>query len=465
MSTIVHTGVSRLFFILIFSTALASQAMAGQATPIQNIQMNASQMLTISPCSLVAAHTVFASASRARGGNGSYASPYHTLARVEERLANDATITTVCLTGTFNEDLYLSDVQTTHLAVHGYGAHTTLHAVSESYAISNSMYSSNFDDLSFDNLRLEGFSYAGFHLEYIDNLTISNVTVEATGASYGLMLSSNGEITVDHVTVTGFSYGGITTSNNDALSINHSTLNAAFGNYGLLMDGDDTVVLDTLSIPHAGYAGISGDNLGDLLLTQSTIADTGSYAVMVNGCDSATIKLNSFSGYSYSGVDLDGDTALLDGNTFHGSEGHNGIRMVSSDTGLITNNFFMDHDSAGADVGESDGTVRVINNSFLSNRYSVDLNSGGNHELQVTLHNNIYSIPENGKPYGPFWLCPDCGETLSDEDNPAEGAEEPAEYEEYHEQGPTLALYMSAMESIPVEPSPEDNTELQLFSD
>ncbi|MBI2335160.1 MAG: right-handed parallel beta-helix repeat-containing protein [Deltaproteobacteria bacterium] len=296
--------------------------------------------------------TVFAEGLAGPGGDGSYFNPYGSLAEVIDRLAQNPIVDTVCLKGTFTEALSLPyDIQTTSLAVLGYQGGATIDANGASYALSSSAYS-NLQNLTIRALTLQGFSYAGVSIHDLDTLVADTITIDASGASYGIYL------------------------------------------YGV-----EEVTLKKITLAHSSYAAISGQDLGKFSIATSSLSDVGHYAVTLNYTDEATVQTSQFAGYDYTGLDLEADSVTLNRNTLSGSGHYHGLKIHGATSTLITNNFVLDHTVSGVDVGEAEGSVYLFNNSFSNNKVAAKLNGGGPHALYPIAYNNIFYSNDSQSAY------------------------------------------------------------------
>jgi len=299
-----------------------------------------------------ASTTVFAEGLAGPGGDGSYANPYGSLAEVIARLVETPVVDTVCLKGTFTEALSLPyDIQTTSLTILGYQGGATIDANGASYALSNSGYS-NLQNLTVRSLTLQGFSYAGISIHDLDTLVADTLTIDASGASYGISLYEIEEVTLKKIT-----------------------------------------------LAHSGYAAISGYDLGKFSMTTSSLSDVGHYAVTLDYTDEATVQTSQFSGYDYTGLDLEAESITLNRNTLSGSGHYHGLKINGATSTLITNNFVLDHSASGVDVSEAEGSVYLFNNSFSNNKVAAKLNGGGPHALYPIAYNNIFYSNDSQSAY------------------------------------------------------------------
>jgi len=320
-------------------------------------------------------NTIYANANSPFNGTGASNQPYKTIAAVKTRLQNDPAIKIVCLTGTFAERLNLSNVFSKELIFYGYAGGATLNAVGESYAIYNSLYSTGIDTLRFENLHLQGFDFVGVFLEDIDDVSFKHVTIDGTGASYGMLLTN--------------------------------------------IDATD---IDTVEIHDSSYSGISTDMMGDILISNSTIRDSGYYAMHLDA-QSVDIQASIFKGYTSAGIVLEADSLTMNGNKLFGAGSHTGLTVSDTTSTVITNNFLLDHDTHALNVGKAENDVLIYNNSFSNNQLAIRFNDGGLHALTVISKNNIFKSMADQMAYEYYSFNPEpdvcdfCFEELAPIDN------------------------------------------------
>jgi hypothetical protein len=303
--------------------------------------------------------TIFADASAAVAGSGAYGAPYNTLAQVEGRLAADASVRTVCLQGTFYEDLNLGDAVSSVLTVRDYGLGATLDA-GTSYALyASSLWSGALDDLTVSGIAFQGATYATLNIGHISRVTLSDLQIDSVGASYGVMGDRVDELIAD----------------------------------GLVMHGPS-------------YAGFSVRDSGALTITDCALSDVGNYAVNAE-VDAVVVSGSTFAGYAYSGLDLDVDSAIVSRNVLYGDIAYHGVVIRDAVSPSVYNNFILDHETAGLVVGECDDTVSVRHNSFRNNGEALRLNGGGDHALQVDVYNNIFYSGHGQQAIEDSGLVPD----------------------------------------------------------
>lgn len=343
---------------------------------------------SVFPCtSGSTASTIFADASAAVAGSGAYGAPYSTLAQVEARLDADASVRMVCLKGTFHEALSLDDAASLALTIRGYGVGATLDA-GTSYALSASPWWGALDELTVSRLTIQGATYATLRLSQLSHVTLSDLQIDGSGASYGISSDRVDDLSADGLIIQGSSYAAFSVYDSGDVSVTDCELSAV-GSYGVMVHDSSVVSLVDVVIEDVSYAGVSTSYVDALTITDCTLSDVGSYAVNADDGDVA-VSGSSFAGYGYTGLDLDVDSASVSRNTLYGDVAYHGVVIRGSASTAVWNNFILDHETAGLDVGECDDTVSVVHNSFRNNGEALRLNGGGAHALQVDVYNNIF---------------------------------------------------------------------------
>ena len=335
--------------------------------------------------------TIFARSAVPVPGNGSFATPYRTLAQVIERLQEDDAIETVCLRGEFSEELNLDwSILSSALLFYGYGDGAVLRPHTRNYVISNS-HSSHFSSLKFSNLHIAGTGYGGVGLDYVDHVVLAWVTIDAQRFSYGIRLDSNGVVEVAGVEIWGSddTYAAISSGDNDELCLHDVTIDAGDASYGAISYRDGTISVEDVSIEDSAYAGLSIDDAEFLAIEDASIRSPGAYAAIV-GSDTIDVHGSRFSGYTYSGLHLEGSTVVVEGSILVGPDAYNGIYVEKADYTRVNNNFIRRHRAAGANVGNVSGVVNIFNNSFSDNHRALRTDNFRDHALTVTSYNNIF---------------------------------------------------------------------------